>query len=114
MNSYEIFDKLVSRLISVVDVDIAPINSYEDCENVVSRLTSVVDVDIVPMNSYECCDNVVSRLISVVDVDIAPMNPFLTRLYLCGFMKHLPSDMFCGIFIDGYQECYFLVSQSSA
>ena len=43
-------------------------NPYENCDNVVSRLISVVDVDIVPMNPYENCDNVVSRLISVVDV----------------------------------------------
>ena len=39
-------------------------------------LISVVDVDIAPMNPYESCDNVVSRLISVEDVDIGPMNPY--------------------------------------
>ena len=48
-------------------------NPNDNCENVVSRLISVVDVDIAPLNPNDNCKNVVSRLISVVDVDIAPM-----------------------------------------
>ena len=54
-----------SRLISVVDVDIAPMNPFENCKNVVSRLISVVDVDIAPMNSYENCENVGTNCESV-------------------------------------------------
>ena len=46
---------MVSRLISVVDVDIAPKNPYESCVYVVSRLISVVDVDmlILPLRIHK-------------------------------------------------------------